>query len=288
MKPKPKSELVLNNDGSIYHLKLHSEQIADTILVVGDQGRVQQISKHFDRIEYKVENREFVTHTGNIGNKRLTALSTGIGTDNIDIVINELDALVNFDLENRIEKREKKVLNIIRLGTSGAVQHDIPVDCYIASTHGMGMDNLMYYYANNSFDTEMGEAFKNHANWPKDLSLPYFYKGSKILLKKFSDLRSGITATSPGFYGPQGRNIRLPFSIPDLHEQLNTFEYDNLKITNFEMETAALYGLGKLLGHQCLTICAILANRIKQQYSKDHKKTVSEMIPFVLERLTHE
>ena len=288
MKPKPKSELVLNNDGSIYHLKLHSEQIADTILVVGDQGRVQQISKHFDRIEYKVENREFVTHTGNIGNKRITALSTGIGTDNIDIVINELDALVNFDLENRIEKREKKVLNIIRLGTSGAVQQDIPVDCYIASTHGMGMDNLMYYYANNSFDTEMGEAFKNHANWPKDLSLPYFYKGSKILLKKFSDLRSGITATSPGFYGPQGRNIRLPFSISNLHEQLNTFEYDNLKITNFEMETAALYGLGKLLGHQCLTICAILANRIKQQYSKDHKKTVSEMIPFVLERLTHE
>ena len=288
MKPKPKSELVLNNDGSIYHLKLHSEQIADTILVVGDQGRVQQISKHFDRIEYKVENREFVTHTGNIGNKRLTALSTGIGTDNIDIVINELDALVNFDLENRIEKREKKVLNIIRLGTSGAVQQDIPVDCYIASTHGMGMDNLMYYYANNSFDTEMGEAFKNHANWPKDLSLPYFYKGSKILLKKFSDLRSGITVTSPGFYGPQGRNIRLPFSISNLHEQLNTFEYENLKITNFEMETAALYGLGKLLGHQCLTICAILANRIKQQYSKDHKKTVSEMIPFVLERLTHE
>lgn len=288
MKPKLESELVLNNDGSIYHLKLHSEQIADTILVVGDQGRVQQISKYFDRIDHKVINREFVTHTGNIGNKRLTAVSTGIGTDNIDIVINELDALVNFDLENRIEKKEKKVLNIIRLGTSGAVHQDIPVDCYVVSTHGMGMDNLMYYYANNSFDTEMGEAFKNHANWPKELSLPYFYEGSKILLKKFSDLRSGITATSPGFYGPQGRNIRLPFSIPDLHEQLNTFEHDNLKIINFEMETAALYGLGKLLGHQCLTICAILANRIKQQYSKDHRKTVSELIPFVLERLSYE
>ena len=288
MKPKPESELVLNDDRSIYHLQLHSEQIADTILVVGDQGRVQQISKYFDRIEHKVVNREFVTHTGNIGNKRLTALSTGIGTDNIDIVINELDALVNIDLENRIEKKEKKILNIIRIGTSGAVHQDIPVDCYVASTHGMGMDNLMYYYANNSFDTKMGEAFKNHADWPKDLSLPYFYEGSKILLKKFSDLRNGITATSPGFYGPQGRNIRLPFSIPDLHEQLNTFEYDNLKIINFEMETAALYGLGKLLGHQCLTICAILANRIKQQYSKDHKKTVSELIPFVLERLSHE
>ena len=288
MKPKPESELVLNDDGSIYHLQLHSEQIADTILVVGDQGRVQQISKHFDRIEHKVVNREFVTHTGNIGNKRLTALSTGIGTDNIDIVMNELDALVNIDFKKRIEKREKKVLNIIRLGTSGAVQKDIPIDCYIASTHGMGMDNLMYYYANNSFDTEMGEAFKNHANWPKDLSLPYFYKGSDILMKKFSDLRSGITATSPGFYGPQGRNIRLPFSIPVLHEQLNTFKHGNIKITNFEMETAALYGLGKLLGHQCLTICAILANRIQQQYSKNYKKTISEMIPFVLERLTHE
>ena len=153
MKPKPESELVLNDDGSIYHLQLHSEQIADTIIVVGDQGRVQQISKHFDKIEHKVVNREFVTHTGNIGNKRLTALSTGIGTDNIDIVMNELDALVNIDFKKRIEKREKKVLNIIRLGTSGAVHQDIPVDCYIASTHGMGMDNLMYYYANNSFDT---------------------------------------------------------------------------------------------------------------------------------------
>ena len=196
MKPIPESELVLNDDGSIYHLHLNQEQIADTILVVGDQGRVQQISQHFDRIEHRVINREFVTHTGYIGNKRLTALSTGIGTDNIDIVINELDALVNIDLENRLEKREKKALNIIRLGTSGAVHQDIPVDCFLASTHGMGMDNLMYYYANNSFDTEMGEAFKKHANWPEDLSLPYFYKGSEILLKKFSDLRSGITVAS--------------------------------------------------------------------------------------------
>lgn len=287
MKPIPESELVLNDDGSIYHLHLHPEQIADTILIVGDQGRVQQISQYFDSIEYQVVNREFVTHTGYIGNKRLTALSTGIGTDNIDIVINELDALVNTNLERRVEKREKKSLNVIRLGTSGALHQDIPVDCYLASTHGMGMDNLLYYYANNSFDTEMSEAFQKHANWPKDLSFPYFYKGSDILLKKFGDLRSGITATAPGFYGPQGRCIRLPFSIPDLHEQLNTFEHKNLKITNFEMETAALYGLGELLGHQCLTICSILANRIQQQYSKDYKKTVSEMIPFVLERLTN-
>ena len=254
MKPKPESELVLNDDGSIYHLHLHPEQIADTILVVGDQGRVQQISQHFDNIEHKIFNREFVTHTGYIGSKRLTALSTGIGTDNIDIVINELDALVNIDLESRVEKKEKKALNIIRLGTSGAVHKDIPVDCYLTSTYGMGLDNLMYYYANNSFDTEMGEAFIQHANWPKDLSIPYFYEGSKILMNKFNDLRSGITATSPGFYGPQGRYVRLPFAISDLHVQLNTFEYNNLKITNFEMETAALYGLGKLLGHQCLTI----------------------------------
>ncbi len=288
MKPISESELILNDDGSIYHLHLYPEQIADTILVVGDQGRVQQISQYFDSIEHQVVNREFVTHTGYIGNKQLTALSTGIGTDNIDIVINELDALVNIDLESRLEKREKKALNIIRLGTSGAIHQDIPVDCYLASTHGMGMDNLMYYYTKNSFDTEMGEAFQQHANWPEELSLPYFYQSSNILLKKFSDLRSGITATAPGFYGPQGRCIRLPFSISDLHEQLNTFEHKNLKITNFEMETAALYGLGELLGHQCLTICAILANRIQQQYSKDYKKTVSEMISFVLERLTHE
>ena len=287
MKPIPESELVLNNDGSIYHLHLHPEQIADTVIVVGDQGRVQQISQHFDRIEHKVVNREFVTHTGYIGNNRLTTLSSGIGTDNIDIIINELDALVNIDLDIKTEKKEKRSINIIRLGTSGAINQDIPVDSYMASTHGMGMDNLMYYYANNSFDIEMGKAFKKHANWPKELSLPYFYEGSNMLLKKFSDLISGITATSPGFYGPQGRCIRLPYSISDLHNQLNTFKYNNLKICNFEMETAALYGLGKLLGHQCLTICAILANRIQKKYSKNYKKTISEMIPFILERLTH-
>lgn len=288
MKPIPESELVLNDDGSIYHLHLFPEQIADTILVVGDQFRVQQISQYFDSIEYTVFNREFITHTGYIGNKRLTAISSGVGTDNIDIVMNELDALVNIDLETRSEKSKKINLNIIRLGTSGAVHQDIPIDCLIASTHGMGMDNLMYYYNNNSFDIEMGKAFQQHANWPKYLSVPYFYKGSEILLNKFRDLKSGITATAPGFYGPQGRSIRLPFSINDLHEYLNTFEYKNLKITNFEMETSALYGLGKLLGHQCLTICAIIANRIKQEYSKDHKKTISKMIALVLERLTNE
>ena len=288
MKPIPESELVLNDDGSIYHLHLFPEQIADTILVVGDQFRVQQISQHFDRIEYKVFNREFITHTGFIGKKRLTAISSGVGTDNIDIVMNELDAIVNIDLETRLEKSKKTNLNIIRLGTSGAVHQDIPIDCFIASTHGMGMDNLMYYYTKNSFDLEMGKAFQQHANWPKNLSLPYFYKGSDILLNRFRDLRSGITATSPGFYGPQGRSIRLPFSISDLHKLLNTFEYKNLKITNFEMETSALYGLGKLLGHQCLTICAIIANRIKQEYSNDYKKTVSKMIALVLERLTNE
>ena len=288
MKPIPESELVLNDDGSIYHLHLFPEQIADTILVVGDQFRVQQISQYFDSIEHKVFNREFITHTGYIGNKRLTAISSGVGTDNIDIVMNELDALVNIDLETRLEKSKKINLNIIRLGTSGAVHQDIPIDCLIASTHGMGMDNLMYYYNNNSFDIKIGKAFQKHANWPKYLSLPYFYKGSEILLDKFRDLRSGITATAPGFYGPQGRSIRLPFSIYDLHEHLNTFEYKNLKITNFEMETSALYGLGKLLGHQCLTICAIIANRIKQEYSKDYKNTISKMIALVLERLTNE
>ena len=283
----PESELVINNDGSIYHLHLHPEQIADTIFIVGDQGRVQEVSQHFDRIEHRVINREFVTHTGYIGNKRLTALSTGIGTDNIDIVLNELDALVNIDLDARVEKSTKKRLDIIRLGTSGAVHQDIPVDCYLVSTHGMGMDNLMHYYANNQFDQELTNAFKTHSNWPQKLSEPYFYKGSEDLLNLFTDLRNGITATAPGFYGPQGRSIRLPFSIPDLHQQLNSFEHNNLKITNFEMETAALYGLGKLLDHRCLTICAIIANRIQQQYSKDYKKTVSEMIPFVLERITN-
>lgn len=288
MKPIAPSELILNNDGSIYHLHLQPQEVADDIIVVGDQGRVAQVSQHFDRIEHQISNREFVTHTGYIGNKRFSVLSTGIGVDNIDIVLNELDALVNIDLKERLVKKEKKRLNIIRIGTSGALQENIPIDSFLASTHGMGLDNLMHFYENTSFDTELNEAFQKHSSWPNKLSEPYFCPGSSELLDSFSDLQSGITATAPGFYAPQGRSIRLPFLIKDLNKQLNSFEHGELKITNFEMETAGLYGLGNLLNHRCLTICAIIANRIRQKYSKDYKKTVSEMIAFVLERLSDE
>lgn len=288
MKPIAPSELILNNDGSIYHLHLQPEEIASDVIIVGDQGRVTQVSQHFDRIEHRISNREFVTHTGYIGQKRLSVLSTGIGVDNIDIVLNELDALVNIDLKARHIKKEKKQLNIIRLGTSGALQEDIPVDSFLASTHGMGLDNLLHFYEGTAFDTALGKAFQQHSSWPDKLSEPYFCQGSKELLHSFKDLRSGITATAPGFYAPQGRSIRLPFAIKDLHEQLNSFKYGELKITNFEMETAALYGLGSLLDHRCLTICAIIANRIRKEYSKDYKKTVSRMIAFVLERLSNE
>ena len=286
MQPISLSELVLNEDGTIYHLHLNPEQIADTIILVGDPGRVKYISQHFDRIDHKISNREFLTHTGYIGEKRLTVLSTGIGTDNIDIVLNELDALININLNSRIENKQKKSLNIIRIGTSGSIQKNIKLDSYLVSEYGMGLDNLMHYYLDNYDDKKLANYFNKHSNWPKELSQPYFYSGCNRLLKKFDDLQSGITATAPGFYAPQGRKIRLPLAIKDLHEQLQSFKYKNLQICNFEMETSALYGLGKMLNHNCLTICAVIANRAEKKYSKNYKRTIQEMIAFVLERLT--
>ncbi|MBL4586894.1 MAG: nucleoside phosphorylase, partial [Flavobacteriales bacterium] len=264
------SELILNEDGSIYHLKLKPENIADTIILVGDQGRVEKVSKHFDNIEFKVQNREFVTHTGNIGTKRLTVLSTGIGTDNIDIVINELDALVNIDLKNRIEKTEQKSLNLIRLGTSGSLQEDIPVDSYLLSTHGIGFDGVLNYYEKGSEveDTELTDAFMEQTKWNAAFPRPYIVAGSEKLFNLLKEgTHQGMTATANGFYGPQGRKLRLTPTVPDLNERLNKFSYKNHRITNFEMETSALFGLGKALGHECATVCAIIANRFRKEYS---------------------
>jgi len=282
------SELILNSDGSVYHLKLKPENIARDIIVVGDQGRVPNISKYFDKIEFTVQNREFLTHTGTIGKKRITALSTGIGTDNIDIVMNELDALVNIDLTKRTIKDNHTSLNIIRLGTSGALQRDIPVDRCVVSTHGLGFDGLLNFYDTSAINMneKLIKAFIKHTGWNSWLPRPYLIPCSEMLEKRVGEgFMKGITATASGFYGPQGRELRLKPAMPDLNERLGSFEYRGQRITNFEMETSALYGLGTLLGHQTLTICAIVANRVIMQFSKDYKKTVDGLIQTVLERL---
>lgn len=287
--PIAESELILNPDGSIYHLKLRPEDLADDIIVVGDQGRVETISAHFSKIDCKVQNREFVTHTGWFNGKRITALSTGIGTDNIDIVFNELDALVNIDLTTRTIRQQKKSLNVIRIGTSGALQGDIPVDSFVASSHGMGFDGLLNYYAGRDLcdQAPIAEAFMNHAAWPDGLPYPYVVKSSDKLMKQIaSDMTKGITATAPGFYGPQGRQLRLAPAISDLNEKLGAFRHGEHRVTNFEMETSALYGLGKLLGHECLTVCAIIANRVARQYSKNYHPVIDKLILTVLERLS--
>lgn len=283
------SELILNPDGSVYHIKLRPEHIGKDIIVVGDPGRVERISQHFDSIDVKIQNREFITHTGYYKGKKVTALATGIGTDNIDIVINELDALVNIDLETRLPKETHTALNIIRLGTSGALQPDIVVDTAVMSSHGMGFDGLMNYYktAPGTFNDDISEAFMKHAEWLPTLPYPYVVEGSAELMRKIGgDFHVGITATAPGFYGPQGRVLRLPTAITDLNEKLESFAFNNMRVTNFEMETSALYGLSKLLGHNAVTVCAIIANRIRKEYSKDYKKTVDILIEKILDRVT--
>lgn len=282
------SELILNPDGSIYHLKLKPENIADDIIVVGDPGRVPVISAYFDKIEFKQSNREIVTHTGYIGKKRLTVMSTGMGTDNLDIVINELDAVVNIDLVNRTAKKEHKALNIIRLGTSGAMQEDIPVGSYVMSTHGIGIDGMMWYYAAGKevIDADLTEAFLNQTKWPNDLPKAYIVAGSENLFEKMGKgYLKGMTATAPGFFGPQGRVLRLNLAYPDLNDRISDFKYKGYRIANFEMETSALYGLSKALGHNAMTVCAIIANRLRKEYAKDYKPSVTALIEDLLEKL---
>lgn len=289
MKIIAESELVLNADNSVYHLKLRPEHISDTILIVGDQGRVDMISSHFTNIECKIQNREFVTHTGTYNGKRITALSTGIGTDNIDIVINELDALANIDLENRTIKETLTSLNIVRLGTSGALQENIPVDSFVMSEYGLGFDGLLNFYKTdkNIFENEMTDAFVRHTQWAQKLAYPYIIRGSELLMKKLGEgLHKGITATASGFYGPQGRQLRIEPLDSEMNEKMQAFNFNGNRITNFEMETSALYGLGSILGHQTLTICAIIANRVIKEFSKDYKKSVEKMVLLALERIT--
>jgi uridine phosphorylase len=289
MRKIPASELVLNSDNSIYHLKLHPHQIAKDIIVVGDPGRVATISDYFDTIEHKVANREILTHTGRLNGKRLSVMSTGMGTDNIDIVINELDALVNIDLENRTEKAEKTSLNIIRLGTSGSLQADIPVDSFVVSEYGLGLDGLMNYYEfeQTALELDLLDQFYTQTDYSKIFAQPYFVKASDELFKLLSpDCYTGITATAGGFYGPQGRRLRIPLKEEQLNEKLNQFKYNDLRIVNFEMETSALYGLTRALGHNSCTVCAVVANRFTNQFSKDYKLPVKKLIELLLTRLT--
>lgn len=283
------SELILSPEKKIYHLNLHPDDIADTIIIVGDPGRVPSISKHFDKIEIKVQNRELCTHTGYFNNMRISALSTGMGPDNIDIVLNELDALANIDLEKRIKKVVHRKLNIIRIGTSGAMQKDIPVDTFIASASGLGIDGVLNFYKKTAeiSENEMNNEFIRQTKWPDFLARPYIVKASDLLMKKVAyDMLQGITATAPGFFGPQGRELRAELAFPELNKSLTDFMFQNNRITNFEMETSALYGLGKILGHETLTVCVIIANRIAKQFSKNYKPIIDKLIITVLERLT--
>lgn len=282
------SELIINDRGAIYHLDVRPEEIADTVVLVGDPGRVKKVSRHFDRIDVECQHREFVTHTGVIGNKRISVLSTGIGPDNIDIVLNELDALVNIDFTTREIKPTFKKLNIIRFGTSGALQKEIPVDSLVASTHGMGLDNLMNYYEYEKTIEQKNliNAFVNQTSIDTTITMPYVFEGGRSLLSKFgNDFHKGITVTCPGFYGPQGRILRLNPRSKGLINKLTTFSYEGHRVTNFEMETSAIYGLGSLLGHECLSINVIIANRVIQEFSKDNNAAVEKMIVKGLENL---
>lgn len=283
------SELVLNPDGSVYHLALRPEQLGDLVIVVGDQGRVEKVSRHFEQVEHRVQNREFVAHTGVLRGTHITALSTGIGTDNIDIVLNELDALANIDLVARTPRKEHRSLRIVRLGTCGALQEDIPVDSRIVSAFGVGMDNVLHYYAYESIDAEVRllNAFLNHSEWPDNLPYPYVAGGDKELVSALGhDNTVGITFTAGGFYGPQGRQLRLLPSVDGLNERISSFAHEEHRATNFEMETSALYGLGGMLGHRVCTVCTVVANRLRKEYSKDHHAAIDRMIAEALDRLT--
>lgn len=275
------SELILNSRGAVYHLDVRPEELAPTVITVGDPDRVGEVSKHFDRVEFKTQHREFVTHTGYLGPKRISVVSTGIGTDNIDIVLNELDALVNIDFNTRTVKESLTSLQIVRLGTSGALQGDIPVDAFVVSSHGLGLDNLLPYYQFENTDAEklLLQSFRGQVEVSNGVAAPYIITANESLAAKFREgFHTGITVTCPGFYAPQGRALRGPLSHPHLIDQLTQFRFEHHRITNFEMETSGIYGLGRVLGHDTLSISAIVANRIAQQFSKDGAAAVQNLI----------
>lgn len=286
--PIQESELILNPDGSVYHLNLRPEHLANTIITVGDPDRVDHITKHFDKVEFQTKKREFHTQTGTYKGKRITVISTGIGTDNIDIVFNELDALVNIDLKTREIKSELTSLEIIRIGTSGSIQKNIPIDAFLISDYAVGFDSLLHFYQSKDVQFEdISEALVKHTNWFASKSKPYVVRCDESLMKRFSSDKThkGFTATNVGFYGPQGRVLRLPVQDKDLNDKLANFDYKGMPITNMEMETAGIYGLSKLLGHKALSMNAIIANRATGEFTSRPKEVVNDLIAYCLDRI---
>ena len=282
------SELILNKDGSVYHLNLKPENIANTIIFVGDQDRVDTISKYFDSIEFTTHKREFKTTTGTYKNKKLSVISTGIGSDNIDIVLNELDALLNINLKTREPKTNLTSLNIIRIGTSGALQADIPIDSFLMSTFALDINGMLHSYQIEPISNiELENAFVKHTNWNPKKAQPIFIKNDCELAKSLSSEKiiNGITATAAGFYGPQGRVLRLPLQDNQLNHKMDRFNHNNQRITNLEMETSAIYGLSKLLGHKAVSLNAIIANRATGTFSKNADKTIDQLIKYTLDKL---
>ena len=282
------SEMPLQPDGSVYHLNLQPQEIADTIILVGDPGRVPTVSARFEQIEIRKQNREIVTHTGIYKGKRLSVLSTGMGIGNLDIILNELDVLVNIDLQKREPKQTHKSLNLIRLGTCGALQPDVEIDSFIASQYVLGMDGLLHYYQHDKdlSDPEIVYTFMAKTAWNNNFPKPYAIKSSDFLLDKIAfDIRKGITLTASGFYAPQCRVLRLPLGMPDFAQRLIGMEAKGLSFTNMEMETSALYALSSLLGHQALTICVVITNRPNKTFSNDYQPAMGKLIEMVLERV---
>ncbi|MFV8225804.1 nucleoside phosphorylase [Christiangramia aquimixticola] len=283
------SELILNEDGSIYHLGLLPEEISSTVITVGDPARVSRISQHFDNIEVTRTKREFCTHTGTLNGKRITVMSTGMGTDNIDIALTELDALANINLEKKELNPDSKSLDIIRIGTTGSIRKEIPLDSYIVSELAMGFDGLMHYYNSEAFlENDFSEAFVEQTGWSSKKALPYVVSGGKDLLTKMSSEKTipGFTATNVGFYGPQGRVLRNSIPVPEMNNKIAAFSFRDKQITNLEMETSGIYGMAKLMGHNAVSMNAVLANRATGEFSSDPKKLVDDLITYCLEKIT--
>lgn len=286
--PIPDSQLVFNEEGAIYHLNLFPEMLADNVILVGDPGRVPEVSKHFDSIEYKRANRELITHTGTYKGKRVTVISTGMGVDNIDIVVNELDAVANIDFKTRAPRANHRTLNLVRVGTCGALQPEIDVDSCIASRFAVGLDGIAYFYKDckSVINNEMTDAFMKFMDYPAELPKPYVVECSTELFNRLADgFHQGITATSPGFYGPQGRSLRAELNFPDLNNKIEKFKYNDWKITNFEMESSALFCFAKILGHNAFTVCAAAANRVQEKFSSDYHNTMENLIVTILDRI---
>lgn len=287
-KPIPESELIINDDGSVFHLHLLPEDLADIVLLFGDQSRVEMFSKYFDSIEVNKQSREFHTITGITKGKRVTALSTGIGTDNIDIVMTELDALANVDFKTRLPKSEHKRLKILRVGTCGACHPDIPLGSFIFSNISIGFDGVLNWYRGGETVrmNDIEESFIEHMNWPQRFAKPYFVKSSESLAELFKDIAvEGMTVSAPGFYGPQGRSVRMELTISDLIEKLESFEFKGKKVTNIEMESSAVSGMAAVLGHEAGTICLAIANRHRKESNPDYKPLMDNLLKIVIDRI---